>query len=84
MEATAGEAVVTAFCTLRIRAFVTALDPDSMWIDPDTRDMHSVWRLRGNIEQEMERNVAVSVTYDVKHPENVKIDEVEFKHRPLK
>ena len=83
VEAADGQAVVTAFCTLNLRASVTADDPNSMWTDPDTGDVNSVWHLRGSAEQEIERDVAVSVTYDVKRPENVTISKVEFEDKSV-
>jgi hypothetical protein len=82
LAATSGQAVVTAFCALNISAFVTADDPNSMWTDPDTGDLKSVWHLRGTVEQEMECDVTVSVTYDVKRLEAVEIGKVEFEYNP--
>lgn len=43
VEAADGHAVVTAFCNLGIQVSITADDPDSMWTDPDTRELKSVW-----------------------------------------
>jgi hypothetical protein len=83
VEAADGQAVITAFCTVRIQAFITADDPNSMWTDPDTRDVKSVWQLRGSVEQENECDVTVSVTYDPKRPEDVKIGKVEFQDKSV-
>jgi hypothetical protein len=83
VDADDGQAVVTAFCTLNIRAFVTADDPNSMWTDPDTGDVKSVWRLAGRIEREIERDVTLTVTYDEKHPEDVEIGSVEFGNKSV-
>jgi hypothetical protein len=83
VEVADGQAVVTAFCTITIQASITADDPNSMWTDPDTRDVKSVWELRGSVEQENECDVTVSVTYDQKRPEDVKIGKVEFQDKSV-
>jgi len=83
VEATGGQAIVTAFCELNISAYVTADDPDSRWTDPDTGDVKSVWRLSGTVEQEVECNVTVSVTYDLKRLEAVDVHKVELEHKSV-
>jgi hypothetical protein len=83
VEAANGHAIVTASCVLDIQAIVRGDDPDSIWRDPDTGDMNSVWRVSGSIEQQTELDATIAVTYDVNRPEHITIGRVRFDDRSI-
>jgi hypothetical protein len=81
VEAKDGKAFVSVPCTLDISGDVTAMDPNSMWTDPDTGELKSVWHLRGSAEHETERDVTMEVTYDPNDTDNVGFKNVQFEDR---
>jgi hypothetical protein len=81
VEANNGKAVVSVPCTLNITASVTAMDPDSMWTDPDTKDLNSVWQLRGSVEHETDRSATMEVAYDANNTDKVGVKNVRFEDR---
>lgn len=81
VEAKDGKAIVSVPCTLRINAEVTAMDPDSMWTDPDTGELKSVWHLRGSVEHETERDATMEVTYEASNTDTVGFTNVRFEDK---
>jgi hypothetical protein len=71
VEARDGEATVTVTCRLNVTADVTAMDPNSIWTDPDTGELKSVWQLRGSVQDETERDVTMEVTYDASNTDTI-------------
>lgn len=78
VEAEDGDATVSVYCTLMVSAHVMADDPDSTYKDPDSGDYNSVWRISGQIEQEIEVEVSIHCGYNPNSPETIEISSVEL------
>lgn len=83
VEANNGKAIVSVPCTLNINADVAAMDPNSMWTDPDTGELKSVWHLRGSVEHETERDATMEVTYDENNTDTVGFKNVRLEDRSV-
>ena len=83
IEAKDGNAVVSVSCRLNITADVTAMDPNSIWTDPDTGELRSVWRLRGSVQHETERDATMDVTYYAGNTDAIGFKNVQFEARSV-
>ena len=83
VEARNGNAIVSVSCRLNITADVTAMDPNSIWTDPDTGELRSVWQLRGSVQHETERDVTMDVSYDADNTDAIAFNNVQFEDRTV-
>lgn len=83
VDAKDGKAIVSVSCTLHISADVTAMDPNSMWTDPDSGELRSVWNLRGSVEHEEERDVTMEVSFDANDTDRVGFKNVRFEDKEV-
>ena len=83
VEAGNGNAIVSVSCRLNITADVTAMDPNSIWTDPDTGELRSVWQLRGSVQYETERDFTMDVTYDADNTDAIAFKNVQFEDRTV-
>lgn len=73
-----GKATLGLFCRVQVTLSVSGMDSDSMWRDPDTGSIHSVWIARGSVEREIEMEATVQISYDQKTPDKITINDISF------
>lgn len=83
IEAAGGEATVSAVCWAKVRMNVIGDDPDSQWRDDDDGSLHSVWRVSGTIEREIEMTATVGVEYDTEEPGKAEVLDIDFDYEDI-
>lgn len=74
-----GDADVAVTCHLTVSMNVTGDDPDSMWHDDDDGEMHSAWKVSGNIVREYTIEGTVAVAYDANDLRKVTVGNATFR-----